>query len=169
MKKFSSIARANSRRTSPIKKRIGVLIIATVILAFLFWAVPQLVSGVASAILTPIQMTKTWLTESSGNLPMYLRDRNELIEEISRLNEALVLQGGEDHSFSILQRENAELRALLSGDGKERIMAAVIGRPNALPYDVLVIDRGSRDGIKENAPVFIGEGSGNWHGKESLQ
>jgi len=57
----------------------------------------------------------------------------------------------------MLADENARLKALLSEKGEERIVAGVIGRPHALPYDVLVLDKGSEDGITEGAPVYIGD------------
>ena len=52
-----------------------------------------------------------------------------------------------------LQEENDRLRDFSDGD-EEDILAGVIGRPTALPYDVLMIDKGSADGILANAPVF---------------
>ena len=54
-----------------------------------------------------------------------------------------------------LRSENEELRSLLSDSGDPRVAAGVIGRPTNLPYDVLVIDRGTDDGIVKDAPVYI--------------
>ena len=45
---------------------------------------------------------------------------------------------------------------MLGNEEDERIGTSVIGRPTALPYDTLVLDRGSRDGVVKHAPVFIG-------------
>lgn len=53
--------------------------------------------------------------------------------------------------LATLQEENERLR-LFSED--EDILAGVIGRPTALPYDVLFIDKGSTEGIVLNAPVY---------------
>lgn len=53
-----------------------------------------------------------------------------------------------------LRTENALLRETIGQNGIEKILAGVMGRPTALPYDVLVIDRGQDDGILENAPVY---------------
>ncbi len=50
-----------------------------------------------------------------------------------------------------LQAENERLRLF---NEEEDILAGVIGRPTALPYDVLFIDKGTRDGIQVNAPVY---------------
>lgn len=56
-----------------------------------------------------------------------------------------------------LREENESLRALLGDEEIEKISAGVIGRPTALPYDVLMIDKGEEDGIVEDAPVYAGE------------
>ncbi len=66
-------------------------------------------------------------------------------------------QSGDKLTIEFFSKENEELRKLLSTDGQEeKILAGVIGRPNMLPYDVLILDKGSQDGIIEGAPVFIG-------------
>ncbi len=54
-----------------------------------------------------------------------------------------------------LRAENDTLRALLGDEEEARIAAGVIGRPTALPYDVLMLDKGRSDGIMENAPVYV--------------
>lgn len=157
MKKFSSTTRGSSRRTSQIKKRIGIAILVGVVLLVLIWVTPRALGAIASLIFTPIQSAKLWLSESTSNLPTYLRDRNELIEENLSLKEELALDGGNDRSIHLLKKENEELRALLGEESEQRLLAAIIGRPNALPYDVLVIDRGANEGVVKDAPVYIGD------------
>lgn len=157
MKKYSSITRVNSRRTSPIKKRIGAILIVGCIAALLVFIAPRLLAGVASVVAAPVQKTKTWLAESSGNLPLYFRDRQELIEENLSLQEKLAVWHGKEHSLELLERENDKLRSLLGEFGEKRVVAGIIGRPNALPYDVIVIDKGSTDGVILDAPVYIGD------------
>ncbi len=83
MKKYSSITKGSFRRTSPTKKRIGTLAIVGVICVILFWLVPQVLAGLASFVSVPIQASKTWLAQSSSNLPHYFRDRKVLIQENS--------------------------------------------------------------------------------------
>lgn len=55
--------------------------------------------------------------------------------------------------LAALRAENESLR-LFNEDGADDILAGVIGRPTALPYDVLLIDKGKGDGIKDGAPVY---------------
>lgn len=157
MKKYSSITRVSSRRTSPTKKRIGVVVITGAIALLLIWLMPVVLASIVSVVATPAQKTKTWLSNSSGNLPQYFRDRQALIEDNLRLTEQLALRQGENHSLELMIKENKELRALLGEPGERRVVAGVIGRPSTLPYDVVVIDKGSVDGVVPGAPVYIGE------------
>jgi len=57
-------------------------------------------------------------------------------------------------SFDTLQKENEELKALFSlkKDG-DYILGYVVSRPPQSPYDILIIDAGSNNGIKEGAEV----------------
>lgn len=54
--------------------------------------------------------------------------------------------------LNALRAENERLKKF--EDNSDDILAGVIGRPTALPYDALMIDQGVSDGIKEGAPVY---------------
>jgi cell shape-determining protein MreC len=118
---------------------------------------PRLLGMVASVALLPVVATEDWLRHSGAALPSYLRDRGTLVAEQQALQAALHDQQEALAAARTLQDENASLRALLSATEEERIAAGVIGRPTALPYDVLLIDVGERDGVVAGAPVFVGE------------
>jgi hypothetical protein len=111
----------------------------------------------SSLLLTPVAKTKTWLAESTSSFPMFFRDRTELINQINALESALSGAGGNQFTIDSLAKENEDLRSLLSYAGEERILAGIIGRPSQLPYDVLMLDRGSVDGVTEGAPVYIND------------
>jgi cell shape-determining protein MreC len=119
--------------------------------------VPVLLATVAALLFTPIASVRTWLAESSASFPQFFRDRTALIEELEATKASLASAGGNRFTIDALASENRELRALLGYEGEKRILAGVIGRPNVLPYDVLMLDRGSEDGIVVGAPVYIGE------------
>jgi cell shape-determining protein MreC len=156
MKKFSSTMKANSRRTLQ-NKRISQVVIAGCALVLLLWLLPFAMHVTASLIMAPINGVKTWLAESSSILPQYIRNRTVLVEEIEDLEQQIADRGGDRFTVDMLAKENAELRSLLGDEGDERILAGVIGRPPSLPYDMLMIDQGERDGIVVGAPVYIGD------------
>ncbi len=156
MKKFSSITRVNSHHTSRANtlKKIA---LAGVVAFLLYFIVPKFIAGVASIVLTPIHALQTWVAKSSDSFPQFFRDRAALIAQLDALTETQSARSGDKLTAELLSKENIELRALLGDTGEKRIVAGVIGRPHTVPYDVLVLDKGSDDGIVEGAPVFIGD------------
>lgn len=117
---------------------------------------PYLITVIARGFLYPVVVTQRWFHESQARLPMYLREQTELIDQIKDLESKLAAAESTDVTQQRLYTENQSLRALLSMNQHDRIGAAVIARPNQLPYDLLEIDQGSDDGIKIGAPVYIG-------------
>lgn len=156
MKKFSSITRVNSRRISQTRQRVQIVLVTLLCVLSLF-LLPALLRSVASVIVAPVNITKDWFLESGSSFPQYLRNRKELLDDIARLESDLAATEGAQHTIASLTRENTELRSLLGYEGEERILAGVIGRPGKLPYDSLMLDQGSVDGVTEGAPVYIGD------------
>jgi cell shape-determining protein MreC len=146
----------NSRRISQNKKLIRITVIAVgCILVILL--MPKLVNIAVAIVVAPINISKTWVTQSASSLPQYFRNRSELIHEISSLKADLSAVSGDRSTVQILARENVELRSLLGYEGEERVLAGVIGRSGVLPYDSLMLDRGTKNGVVNGAPVYIGE------------
>jgi cell shape-determining protein MreC len=145
----------NSRRTLRDRKiiRIASFGAAAVVVLLLL---PKIASFAAALALAPVHSFNAWLANSSSSFPQYLRDRGALLSEIEELERKQSAQSGTQYTIERLSHENEELRSLLGTRGEEtRIAAGIIGRPNKLPYDVLVLDKGASDGIVERAPVFI--------------
>jgi hypothetical protein len=117
---------------------------------------PKIISSVASVLLYPVHVTSAWINQSSSLVPSFVRDRATLAKQIKDLENELVTAGRIDITQSRLVEENNQLRNLLGIDSEERTVAAIIARPEELPYDLLQIDRGSNHGIEIGAPVFIG-------------
>ncbi len=148
--------RANSRHTSRNKKVRRIIFIAGILILSLV-ALPWLLSFFASLIFAPVYSLQTWMREGTGAIPSFVRDRTQLVQEIEGLKEELLSLSGERYTLELLSKENEVLRHLNGQDDDKRIVAGIIGRPNKVPYDVLVIDKGSEDGIVVNAPVFVAE------------
>lgn len=117
---------------------------------------PTLFTFTGRVAMYPVQITQQWFRESQARFPMFVKDRLALAAQIKDLESRLAAAESTDVTQQRLYEENVWLRDLLAIDGKERIGAAVIARPNELPYDLMQIDRGSEDGIKVGAPVYIG-------------
>jgi hypothetical protein len=117
---------------------------------------PAVFTAVSRVVLYPVYATQTWLRESTNSFPTYLRDKAALEEEIVRLENELVTTKTTDVTLQRLYEENNTLRTLLNSEAEERIAAAVVARPNQLPYDFLQIDRGREHGVAEGAAVYSG-------------
>ena len=144
----------NSRHTSR-NKRLRTLALLGIVAVILLLLVPKIFSYGASLALSPLHALDAYLKESSASLPQYLRDRGALIAELDRVRSQYASVSGERFTIDLLSSENRELRELLGDSDEKRVVAGVIGRPNKLPYDVLVLDKGAQDGILEGAPVYI--------------
>lgn len=137
-------------------KRIVVVTITLVVITVFALLLPRILVFVSGVMLAPVTTVSEWFEKSDQMIPVMLRDRAELTAEIKRLESELVVAKGQDQTFYRLQDENNRLRALLGAKPDERIVAGVIARPNDLPYDLLQIDQGARDGVLESALVYAG-------------
>lgn len=138
MKLSSLIKTTNLRQTSVTnQKRIWALVGLFLILLLVGWWWPSIPGQVASTFFSPLFKGETKVRD------LLLKDtETETTEDtLDRLQ--------------YLEKENEELRALLSDQEDPGIVASVIGRPNTLPYDVLIVDKGSNDGVQVNTPVYI--------------
>lgn len=125
------------RQTSNIKGRL-VVATAVFVLAVLFWRfLPTPGELISETIFLP-------LLQGESALNNLVRDQAE------------TLTSEESNELDYLRAENSSLREVLGQPDEPRIAAGVIGRPTALPYDVLMIDKGSDDGIEVDTPVYTG-------------
>lgn len=137
MKAFSSTKMTNSRQ-SWISSPATIVVTISIPLVILVWLAPSVLGKLVEPLMRPLLSSEAKLRASILNVtpPNTSVDASEL---------------------ATLREENEELRKLLGDETEERIAAGVIGRPTNLPYDVLVIDKGSDDGVVKDAPVYAGE------------
>jgi cell shape-determining protein MreC len=148
------LSRHNSKRKNESRvAKVVFLVGVVVIFGVLF---PYAMMLMAKVILYPFHAIDTWYRTSTARLPMYLKEQTVLISRIAELENELATLESTDLTQQRLSEENRWLRGLLGGGEKRRIAAAVVARPNELPYDLLQIDRGTASGITVGAPVYVG-------------
>ena len=155
MKKSLLIKKANSRHISGARRLVLVLVAGLLCLA-LYLLVPKLVVGTVALVWYPFDVFRVWVAESGSSLPQYIRERGLLLEELENLKIKVATEAGTENTIKKLQVENDELRELAGAVPDARVLARVIGRPGTLPYDIVMLDRGSSHGIILNTPVFLG-------------
>ncbi len=156
MKNFLLRTRKNSPHSS-LKRAVGKLFLIIAGALILIWILRGFLGTALSHITYPFEAIANYFVTSTATLPTYIRDRNDLNEEIARLKAELAGVSGSQSTIARLGQENTELRLLLGDGGEERIAAAVIARPPLVPYDLLVLDRGNMHGVRVGAPVYYAE------------
>ncbi len=152
MKNFSSKTNKSSRQSSA-KQTLGKVVVFTIVAVLIIFFLRNFLGSITATPARVLLSIRSYFTESTATLPVYLRSRAEIVRQIEDLNEELASRSGDRSTIGRLTNENDELRALLGDSRDERILAGVIARPPSTPYDVLVIDKGSENGIVEGAIV----------------
>jgi cell shape-determining protein MreC len=116
----------------------------------LFLLLRAFVPGALAFLATPFWATGTVLTAGVGNTGTFFTGKAEIARERDRLlaeNAALIAQQ------AALSAREADLIRLLGSrtEPAKGILAGVLARPPVSPYDVLVVDAGSKAGIVEGA------------------
>jgi len=156
MKKYSLIKRGSYHRISLIRYSFLIIIIAGVI-ALGILLVPRILSGAVNLFWLPFDTVRVWVMESGGSFSRYFNERGVLLNELDQLQIQVAMQQANENSLHKLQVENQDFRSLLEAVPDDRLLATVVARPNQLPYDQLLINRGFNQGVEENVPVFLGK------------
>lgn len=155
MKNFSLKTKESFRPSSKethTKTYVVWALVAFVVLVVL----KDVITGGTAFFAQSLYSVRHYFLTSSATIPLFLQSRLELLERITSLETELASQRGMSTTYTYVSEENKELRALLSASSSPRIGAGVVARPPFTPYDTVIIDRGSEDGVVLHAPVYYG-------------
>lgn len=157
MKKFSLTTKASSRRSFFSERRHRLVLIFLGLLCAAGFLLPTIVGVVGDIVLSPFVRVATWVRESPGVIPVYLRERSALRADIEALQAELDATTAHTLTIERLTEENIALRSVY-GEGlpSKRLLSRVVARPPWLAYDLIQLDKGSDDGVVVGAPVFAG-------------
>ncbi len=110
-------------------------------------------SFLTSYVIAPLSVVRVWLVTSDSMIPFYFRSRAALQQENEELRERLV-RAHVDELYVRILAEEKKLFPMASSANSSRIVANIVRRPYETPYDSLVVDQGSADGIVEGALVY---------------
>ena len=153
---MKTILRAQHKRArkSALQKTIFAVIFLGLIGLLNYFAVnpfSRISTSVSSVVWTAKEQTQRELNDFYA----LLRSKQGLVLENNKLTQELLDQEHTNVSLEALRIENDELKHLLGRTSeKELILGAVISRPYTSPYDTLVIDIGSEDGVGVGAQVM---------------
>ncbi len=158
MKNFSLKTRENSLLNSKERRKRTYLIwIVGAFIVLIFGK--DIVGGITASVTAPFYTVRHYILTSGATVPVFIRDRMELLSQIRELEQQVSSHQGVDATLAYIMEENNELRLLLQASTSPRILAGVIGRPPFTPYDTVIIDRGTNDGIVEDTAVYHGGGT----------
>ncbi len=148
--KASSYHSSNKAKGNEVRSYLMWVLCALCVVIF----AKDFLNALTSSVTTTLYSIRHYVMESGDTIPVFIRSRSELMKQIEELKQRVAAQGGRETTLAYIMKENDELRSLLGVEVSPRIAASVIARPPYTPYDTVVLDRGSEDGIVLNAPVF---------------
>lgn len=141
----------------PLSRHKRALIGCAVFLVFLVvliqWSFPSVFPGFFTSLAVPFWRERFSIENGA------LRSPAELLSENAALQRELAALEVKTASSSVamLETQNAELKTLLgraSTTPSPYVLAAVLARPSAVPYDGLTIDLGWNDGVSTTSLVY---------------
>ncbi|MAZ56237.1 hypothetical protein CL653_00390 [bacterium] len=156
MKKFS-LTTKGSYRPNSTKKRFKVVMAAGVLLVLFSLVAPTVGRGITSVILWPMVKVGYWWNESTALIPHYFKTHTAAARRIEELENQMLEDKVGHLTIERLRFENGSLRGMVGEGSGDRVLASVLLRPNQVPYDSLVLDKGRSSGVEENAPVYLAD------------
>lgn len=119
-------------------------------------------TSTVGAILAPFEMAFSWCGQQIRSVTSNLWEIATVHEQNKMLKDEIEQLRRQNTMAEEYAAENVRLRELLSYKQEahqfDLLAARVIGRDAALWTSTIVVDRGSRDGVRENMPVVTGKG-----------
>lgn len=145
--------RRNTRRPIWI---IGILVIL-VFAALLYFGVLARLGAVLGSIVRPAWKAKDSMLTAADPLSGALQSKSSLVAENTKLKNELEDLRIKMTNYQTLVDENNSLKELFDRKPADPgILAGILVKPAQTLYDTLVIDAGTREGIRVGARVFAG-------------
>lgn len=111
-------------------------------------------------VVSPLWRVETGLSRNIGRSLGYFRSKSALIYENEMLKSRVTVLESAHIELSLKESEVENLQGLLGRRiDHESIIATILTRPPQSPYDLVVVDAGSKDSVVVGAKVTLPEGS----------
>lgn len=148
---------SNNRRRKKISRRTAVLLVAAVLVLFtgLLWRAAA--ANLLWRIFTPLFAAKTEAAAGGSGFFAQFEDRAALARENAALKQELASSSAALVDRNFLYAENLQLKAMLGRVSQDKtLLATVIVRPPETPYGTLMLDVGSKSGVRAGDLVSAG-------------
>lgn len=148
----------NHRLAKTYRRRWFVVGLCAAIIIFFIALQHGLLSGVNSVfsgIFRPIWVAENY---SADFLSIALSSKKDVWKQNVRLREEVVALRLELAAAGSVKKENDDLKAIMGRmpTGAQFILGNILAKPNTTPYDTLIIDVGSEQGITPDMRVYVG-------------
>ncbi|MCM2339432.1 MAG: rod shape-determining protein MreC [Burkholderiales bacterium] len=137
--------------------KYSIFVVVLFILIFLKNGVFDGLSYVSNIIFRPVISLGNNFSMKISNFGPYLKSKKALVAE----NESLKLKLDENNArmtnYDTLSDENLKIKEILNRkqENKNLILGSILSKPNQSPYDTLIIDIGTKDGVVEGQKVLV--------------
>jgi len=140
------------------KKNLSYIIAAILVCVVLLFLKLGIFNGFSYGvhfIFRPILVLGGKVREIIHNSGAYFISKSSLLAENQNLKSELIGSEARMVNYNSVLSENDSLKEILGRLGeKSMTLSAILSKPNQSPYDTLIIDAGSREGIKSGDAVF---------------
>ncbi|MDO8594853.1 MAG: rod shape-determining protein MreC [bacterium] len=133
------------------------LLLIGVLVLFHIWY-PEKLANLASRVAAPFWSAERFVEDEFRGAVLFFASKQKLTADIERLSAELLRAGALLHDRELLREQNAALEAQLGRHDvkEESILGSVLSSPPRSPYDTIVLDVGSREGIQAGDAVLSG-------------
>ena len=136
--------------------KIAIGVILFIILFFFRSGIFNVLSSVGGNIFHPVWVLGNNLDGKLKSFGSYFAFKNSLYSQNQDLQGKLLFDEARMSNYDSVVVENASLKEILGRKDPKALMvlAAILSKPSQSPYDTLVVDAGTADGIKAGNTVF---------------
>ncbi len=125
------------------------------IFAFIF---PNFSRGVFQTLGKPVWLIRDQMVDWADDVKGFFSLKSSLVAQVENLQSQVDTLSLKTVDYDTVLKENQDLKAVLGRNvTANRVISRVLSRPPQSPYDTLVIDAGSGDGIKPGNKVYISD------------
>lgn len=147
-----------------MKKRTLLRMLFIALFLLVLWRIPGVYGALEHSVLvavSPFLKTQNYISERFDEYAAFLQSKQTLSLENKNLRRKISEMNQRLLKARLLEQENQQLKEFIdrkdTPDGA--IFATVLVRPNRLPYDTLLLNRGASDEIEVGSVVLAGEGT----------
>src|SRR3989344_855856 len=145
-----------SKPKYPHRLKIIFVFVLFGLLSLVAFLLPSFTRSFFYTVSRPLWLMSDTLTGSMSHVKDFFVFRNTLIKKNTALEDELELLRLKETDYDILVSEFSDLKAQLGrSDDSSRILSRVLSRPPRSPYDTLVIDAGTNDGVEVGRKVYL--------------